>query len=49
MFWFTKQQDISSQDLTKIFSLKINIYDFPIILKFDRQLSSIAAELPVKF
>ena len=39
----TKQTDVLLQDLVKSQSLEIHVYSFPIALKFDRHLGSIAA------
>ena len=46
---FTKRKDILPQDLVKSWSHEIGVYTFSITLKFDRHLSSAAAEMPVKF
>ena len=46
---FTKWTDILPQDLAKPRSWEIQVSTFPITLTFARQLSSMAAEIPVKF
>ena len=46
---FTKRTDVLPQDLMKSRSREIRVDTFPIALKFDRQLGSSAAEMPVKF
>ena len=46
---FTKPTDVLPQDFVKSRSCEIQVYTFPIVLKFDGHLSSSAAEMPVKF
>ena len=46
---FTRQTDILPQDLVKSRRCKIWVYTFPIALKFNRHLSSNAAEMPVNY
>ena len=46
---FTKRTDVLPQDIVKILSRKIQIQTFQIAVKFDRDLGSSAAEMPVKF
>ena len=46
---FTKRTDFLPQDLVKSRSREILVYSFPVALKFDKQLGSSAAEMPVKF
>ena len=46
---FNKQTEGLQQDLMKFRSHEIWVYTFPITLKFDRHLSSWAAEMPVNF
>ena len=45
---FTKQMGILQQDLVKSQTHEIQVYTFPITLKFHRHLSSTAAEMHIK-